>query len=266
MKVLEYCQPRGVKSASCSACCGLYNWVGYNRELVSEVVELQTELYLNSGQTMAELKRIRQELASRRPLPLYPRIYNCEFIGFIDREKKRVGCLLHPLINQGRNLREASRHRRETCDEMTCTAGIYLKPEEAQLIAQAVDDWYLYGLCLTDLDLIREFFRLASQLVGEEVRPEQIRADFSLLEIFSRYLGLKERWEGKKNPYRFGKYYFSGRDYLVYKPDYSALGVAPSKYDKILVSLGLDFENRALVCSVREEIASLFKDFVQKWH
>ena len=265
MKVLEYCQPRGVKSASCSACCGLYNWVGYNRELVREVLELQSELYFKSEPSLAGLKRIQKELASRRPLPLYPRIYNCEFIGFIDREKNRVGCLAHPLVNQGRNLREASGHGRETCDEMICTAGIYLKPEEARLVAEAVDDWYLYGLCLTDLDLIREFFQLASQLVGEEVRPEHIRAHFSLLEIFSRYLGLKERWESKKNPYRFGKYYFSGKDYLVYKPDYFALGLAPSKYDKILLSLGLNFENKTLVLSAREELEQIFKAFAENW-
>lgn len=260
MKNFEYCQK---EACSCSACCGIYNWVGYNRELVQEVLERQTELFLKSDRTSKDLAKIKKELLGTRPKVLFPKIYNCEFVGFIDDEKKRVGCLLHPDLNDGKNLRDASFYGRETCDELYCTAYIYLKPEEARLIAKASQDWYLYGLCLTDIDLVKEFFRLASEKLGEEVKIEKVLANDSALSVFSEYLHLKESWEYARNPLRFGKYFFKGDKYFVASIDYAYLKISQNKLDKILMSLGSEFKSKEEIIRARDKINSLLRQFLK---
>ncbi len=243
----------------------MYNWVGCSRELAREVLEFQTEQYLKSDRTDSDLLKLKPEIFSRRPKILYPVIYNCEFLGFIGNGQKRVGCLLHPGLNNGNNLRGISHHGRETCDQARCTAYFYLSEGEAELAASAAADWYLYGLCLTDLDLVKEFFKMASGMVFQEVRPETIGKDPKLLEIFQRYLGLKESWKWARNPLRFGKYIFQEGKYLIHRIDYSALGRGRSRHDKILNSLGSEFENAAELHEAEAALENLLQEFAGKF-
>jgi hypothetical protein len=264
MADFKYCQPAD-NCASCGACCGMYNWTGHNRQMVLELLSMQTDSYLNSGRNELDLVRLRKEINRKRPAPRYQKIYNCEFLGFIDRERKRVGCLLHPALNSGRNLRGISHHGQETCDEAKCTAYFYLSEQEAELVAKAADDWYLYGLCLTDLDLINEFLNIASEMVFTEVKAGKIMAEPRLLEIFSGYLALKERWPFARDPNRFGKYFFRDGDYPIYKIDYKALNSLPCRYDRILNSLGSGFQGQEELVAARETLRKIFNDFVEAW-
>ena len=241
----------------------MYNWLGHSRTLVEEVLLLQTEAFLQSGRTEDELIILKKEIYGKRPAARYPVIYNCEFMGFIDRERKKVGCLLHPDSNSGKNLRDISHHGRATCDEARCTAYSYLSDSEAELVAKCADDWYLYGLCITDLDLVKEFLETASDMVSDDVNAGKIMASAALTDIFRKYLNLKERWPYARNPHRYGKYYFVDRDYPIYKIDYDSLGSAPGKFDKILVSLGSEFTDKRELAAAEEMLGSLFKEFAK---
>ena len=264
MDEFVYCQPSGC-SASCGACCGMYNWTGHSRALVQEVLEFQTDCFMNSDRSEKTLLRLKDEIFSKRPRPRYPVIYNCEFVGFIDREKKRVGCLLHPGLNNERSLRHVSHHGRQTCDEARCTVYSYLSAAEVALVAKAADDWYLYGLCVTDLDLVKEFFEIASELVFEEVKAERVLGSEKLLNLFRRYLSFKETWPYGGNPNRFGKYYFAGKEYPIYKMDYNSLGCPESRFDKVLVSLGSEFGSKRELGEAEEALGSLFREFSEAW-
>ena len=219
---------------------------------------LQTNAFLNSGRSQADLARLKEEISKKRPAARYPVIHNCEFVGFINAGQ-RVGCLLHPGLNRGQNLRGISHHGRESCDEARCTAYSYLSEAEARLVARAAEDWYLYGLCITDLDLVREFFELASGKLFEEFKPEKILQSAELLGIFQGYLRLKESWPYARNPNRFGKYYFVGSDYPIYKIDYAALGREESGYDRILNSLGSEFRTRGELLAAEESLEAIFE-------
>ena len=264
MSDFKYCQPV-CNSASCGACCGMYNWTGHNRQMVLELLSMQTEYYLNSSRDELDLVRLKKEISKKRPAARYQKIYNCEFLGFIDRDKKRVGCLLHPELNGGVNLRGISHHGRETCDQAKCTAYSYLREQEAELVAKAADDWYLYGLCLTDLDLINEFLNIASEMVFTEVKAVKIMADPRLLGIFSGYLSLKESWPFARDPNRFGKYFFKDNDYPVYKIDYQSLDSLPCRFDRIFNSLGSEFKSQDELVAGRETLRKIFNDFVGAW-
>ena len=264
MNDFRYCQPNSGQG-SCSACCGLYNWVGCSRALVGDWLERQTEYLLKAEPSEKNLIRIKEELGKKKPEPLYPVIYNCEFLGFINRNPRRVGCLLHPSLNSDKNLRELSFYGRETCDSATCTAYIYLNDQEAELIGRAIDEWYLYGLCLTDLDLVKEFFRLASERIFQSVHPEEIMKRSELLEVFREYLELKEHWRYARNPRRFGKFYFVDGRYLIYRIEYEKLGTRVSRYDKIFNSLGSEFINRKEIIEAEEILARIFQKFAERF-
>ncbi len=239
----------------------MYNWVGYSRGMVEEVLEIQTGQFLRSDRTERDLRRLKKVISENRPAPLYPVIYNCEFLGFIGNGNKRVGCLLHPGLNGGNNLRGISDHGRETCDESRCTACIYLSGAEAGLVAETTDDWYLYGLCLTDLDLTREFFRIASERVSATVSAEQVGAGPELKDIFRRYLLLKEQWPFAEKGNRFGKYYFQDGKYLIHRIDYQGLSAPESGYDRILNSLGSEFRSKAELGEAEERLDRIFEEF-----
>jgi hypothetical protein len=233
--------------------------------MVREVLEFQTEQFLRSHRTEADLFMLKKEISAKRPEILFPVIYNCEFMGFIDRDRKKVGCLLHPSLNNGKNLRWISHHGKETCDESRCTAYFYLRDAEALLVAETVDDWYLYGLCVTDLDLVKEFFNITSVMLSDNVNAEKVRSRENLKEIFQQYLLLKERWKFSRNGNRFGKYVFKQQNYLIHRIDYASLSANPSRFDKIFNSLGSEFKNKSELIEAEELLEQIFQRFAENF-
>ena len=224
---------------------------------------LQTDAFMKSDRTEDDLKRLKQEIFRKRPAVRYAVVYNCEFMGFIDEARKKVGCLLHPSLNHGKNLRDISHHGRATCDEARCTAYTYLSRAEAELVAKSADDWYLYGLCITDLDLVKEFLEIASDMASDDVSAGKIMASARLTDIFRKYLALKESWPYARDPNRYGKYYFVDRNYPIYRIDYESLGASESKFDKILVTLGSKFADKLELAAAEEILDSIFKEFAK---
>ncbi|HUT52267.1 MAG TPA: hypothetical protein VM658_02650 [bacterium] len=229
---------------SCASCCGIYNYRGHDRRLVSDMLSMQTALMESWDGSDADMERVRAEAEARRPEPRFAVIYNCPFAGFLDAERSRVGCLLHPLV-RGRDLREYCRYGHRTCGEARCTAYTYLTAAEAGAVAAAAPDWYLYGLCITDIDLVKDFFELCEMRLLGPVDPGRVTREPVLAAAFADYLALKENWPFATDPGRYGKYFFVGRDYHIYMIDYRKLGASFPHHDGILISLGSVIETRA---------------------
>ena len=151
------CQPDGAKS--CGACCGLYNWHDHSRETLRSLLQRRTSLFFPWGKEI-DFHYYRQlaEVPASNP-KLLETIYNCEFLGFIDQGQKRVGCLLHPSIHEGVDLRGNSFYGAELCAGHFCPSYTHLTKVEQSAVFMALDDWYLYGLVITDIDLVKEFFQ-----------------------------------------------------------------------------------------------------------
>lgn len=228
---------------SCASCCGTYNFYGHNRELVARVLEKQTRLMQSWDESSEDIERVRREAEKGRPRPRFEVIYTCPFVGFLDQGRTRVGCLLHPAYT-GRELREYCRYGRKTCAEGRCTAYTYLSDAEARAVMAGAGDWYLYGLCITDIDLVKDFFELCESRLHAPVDPARVSQEPALARAFGRYLGLKESWPFAKDPGRFGKYFFEGKHYHVYSIDYRGLGMSAPLYNGVLLSLGSVMERR----------------------
>ena len=242
MDSIHLCQPDNNKS--CGACCGLYNWNDHSRDILEPLLHKRTDVFESVKINSESLNLYRAEISGLSLQPkLFETIYNCEFLGFVDEKRRRVGCLLHPLLNNGKDLRDNSFYGKELCASHECPSYTYLTQEEKKAVIYGTDEWYIYGLVITDIDFVKEYFKIISNAIGETIKPEILKRP-ELQSVLSDYFRLKQDWEFKSKSRRFGKYYFSYAEYHIAKLAYQKeLGVNGSPFDKILVSLASEFHS-----------------------
>jgi hypothetical protein len=257
---IHLCQPDSGKS--CGACCGLYNYADSTKDSLIGRLRNRTGLFRKIVKDMADLKafsdRIKELESSEK---LYEVIYCCEYLGFLDGEEKRVGCLLHPLQNDGVDMRDVSFYGKELCNGHFCPSYQFLSREEKLSMIRIFDDWYLYGLCITDIDLVKEYFRFISEGICGVPRPD--RFEGKLRDVALRFFSLKISWPFRAtDTNRFGKYYFDGSQYMISHIDYDALGCERSKFDKIFLSLTSRFRTLEELRRGEEIIQKNIEEFI----
>ncbi len=236
------CQPDAHKS--CSACCGLYNWVDHSRSALTAIVDAQTELFF-ALTTYDNLDNYRNQRNRKiNNTKLFETIYNCEFVGYIDSEHKKVGCMLHPAVTGNPELRNHCFYGSKVCNEHFCPGFSCLTTPEQRAVVATVHDWYLYGLVITDIDLVKEFFKNVENTIGESIKVSRLdtpKIHAALTDFFT----LKEHWKFQAKENRLGKYYFSKAEYNIARIEYTQKwGIPPSPFDKILISLESDFATK----------------------
>ena len=195
----------------------------------------------------------------------YEVIYCCEYLGFLDDGENRVGCLLHPLQNDGRDLRDVSFYGQALCDGHFCPSYYYISQEEKLSLLNIFDDWYLYGLVITDIDLVKSYFKLISDSIYEVPPPDVFQAG-RLRDLASAFFSLKLTWPFRSpEANRFGKYYFDGSQYMIHFIDYEALGRERSRFDRIFLSLSSEFGTHQEIMRAEEIIQSHIDRFVSAY-
>jgi hypothetical protein len=256
---IHLCQPDNSKS--CGACCGLYNWEDYSRKTLTALLETNTRLFFSFGEKpdIYSYQRLQSETVAQQKL--CETIYNCEFLGFINKEQTRIGCLLHPCLHHGDDLRDCSFYGAEMCAGHFCPSYSYLTGSEQAAAATVLDDWYLYGLIVTDIDFVKEFFTVVQNRLGDCLNPERF-AEPAVKNALHNYFQLKERWKFAAAKNRLGKYYFSRAEYHLARIDYEKeWKIKPSRFNKFFLSLASEFSTEAEVAEaeriVEEKINAL---------
>jgi hypothetical protein len=239
---IHLCQPDIHKS--CGACCGLYNYADSTKESLVTRLRRRTDLFQKTATCPDGVREFSEMVVySEDQTKLYEVIYCCEYLGFIDDVEKKVGCLLHPERSNGIDLRDASFYGKKLCEGHLCPSYHYLTKAEQLALINITDDWYLYGLCVTDIDLVKSYFRMLSEKVCEMPSPD-IFKEGVFREIVLRFLSFKISWPFRSNATnRFGKYYFDGSEYMINRIDYEKLGCKRSQFDSIFISLSSEFKN-----------------------
>jgi len=260
---LHLCQPDGAKS--CGACCGLYNWEDHSRETLESLLGRRTELFFSLGET-PDLEKYHNLSQPLSPSPkLCEDIYNCEFLGFVDGEHKRVGCLLHPALHHSVDLRECSFYGAKLCGEHFCSSFTYLTRMEQEAVVCSLDDWYLYGLVITDIDLVKTFFTHVQNCLGDCVRVKRLR-DVGVQVALHDFFRLKEYWKFVSGGKRLGKYYFSNAEYRIARVEYERnLRVKPSRFDKIFLSLASAFKTEDDIIEAESIIEERITKFIEAY-
>ncbi len=240
---LHLCQPDGGKS--CAACCGIYNYADSSRASLAARLHLRTERFRRDVRGAGDLHAFSRTIrAVEDQTSLFEVIYCCEYAGFLDAGERHAGCLLHPAQNGGIDLRGVSFYGRELCNGHVCPSDRFLSPAEKLALIYLLDDWYLYGLCLTDIDLVKGYFRHLADCLGEAPDPERFREE-NVRAIARRFFDFKINWRFRSPEVnRFGRFYFDGAQYMIRPIDYEAIGCKRSRFDGIFLSLSSSFRNR----------------------
>jgi len=262
---VHLCQPDGAKS--CAACCGIYNFKANDRDSVRRRLERNTRALAGLAEDDASSRLARHAEAFRPrdngPAKRFETVFNCEYAGFLDAERRRPGCLLHPACNGQRDLRDSSFYGKELCAGHFCLSYHYLAEREQRLVVESLDDWYLYGLVITDIDLVKGYFRALADKVGEAIRPERARAK-GLREEIRRFFQWKESWPFRSSdPGRFGKYRFDGEDYGEADIRYFRRHRPPSPYHDLFKALESDFRSGEDADRAEAMIRKRIEDFAR---
>jgi hypothetical protein len=249
------CQPGG--GASCGACCGLYNFRDHSRAALTERLAEQTErLGALPREREAWGAAARALLEARREAPLFPAVRVCPLLGFVDEARGQVGCLGHPKVTGGVDLRDCGVYRSVICETFTCPSFGWLTDAQARLVRAACADWYLYGLVITDVEFVRGCLKLLEWEVGGPVPPERLEARPEALAAVRRLFALKETAPGRgTHAAVFGRFTRDTEGEPVPRAlDYAALEVRAAPEDDVVLCLGYAPESRLALEAAREQV------------
>ncbi|MDI6742584.1 MAG: hypothetical protein QMD11_07555 [Smithella sp.] len=262
--IFVLCQPDGKKS--CGACCGLYNYADSSRPSLVRRLRDRTNRFRRMVKNPTDVEAYaRETLAAEEFTKRYEVIHCCEYIGFLDREEKKVGCLLHPEQNAGADMRDVSFYGQELCAGHLCPSHYFIPLAESRILIKIIDDWYLYGLCITDIDLVTCYFRLIADRIGEALKPEMFDNE-RLKNIALEYFGWKIKWPFRSlETNRLGKYYFDGSQYMISHIDYEKFGRDVSPLNAIFLSLSSTFENAGQLEAAEKMVWDNIEKFVVRF-
>ena len=231
------CQVR--ESVSCGACCGLYNVMDPSRENLTALLERRTRRFAavncrNLDTVLSYQKWVADTEPQVRPLPEF---HHCPFIGLIGREMFRPGCLLHPLGNDGLDLRGLSDYGGLACRSYFCPTHEKLAAGIKRSIRSAARDWYEYGLMITEAGLIQAVLDAACRSeISEDADPERD------VDVIWKWMDIKQTWPYRAQP-TLGLIHYFFNDRLYDRPpvNYGVIGANPSKYDTLFQELSSSF-------------------------
>ncbi len=224
------------ETVSRGACRGLYNLPDAGRTALTERLRRRTELFREIPRTAAAIDRFGASEAADAAGGPYPGFHHCPFVGLIDGDR-RVGCLLHPLGtgNAGIDWRGLSYYGGLACRIYFCSTYTRLSPAHKELIRRAADDWYDYGLVITEHRLLSALFEAAETGLGRALEPADFDGRPDAIEALRDIIRLKARWPARRTPLchpLFDDPPPDGRPI-----DYPALGRIGSPWDTVLREL-----------------------------
>ncbi len=231
---------------SCGACCGLYNVPDLSRENLTRMLARRTERFAHTARTAAAIEAFARESERREPQQRpFAALHHCPYIGLIGERPGRAGCLLHPLAdgNNGVDFRGLSYYGGMACRTYFCAATKALAPRWKQVLRQVLNHWYVFGLVVTEKELLTALFEHLEVLLAcpLDAAAAQKRP---VAESLGQLLSLKCRWPFRPPSHATACHYlFSDNAHPKPEIDYHGLGTTPSIYDKILREMPSAFNN-----------------------
>jgi hypothetical protein len=251
---------------SCGACCGLYNVAAPDMENISTFLRRRTELFERTPRDYDSLVRFKEKVESMenqdRP---YPEFHHCPYLGFVGDTLSRPGCLLHPL-NKGNNSvdhRGLSHWGGLACATYFCPTCTALPVRFKKILRMVCGNWHVFGLAVTETEMIRVFFTLIEQRLNRELDPAVLSGNRKFIEAAGRFFSLKTAWPYRTEGFnRLGNYFFNDNLYPRTPIDYENLGSDPSEYDGIFRALGSWFSSWKELEEAENRIKDIILDAV----
>ncbi len=229
-------------TVSCGACCGLYNVADASEASLTALLVRRTEAFSELPRTLEALLAFMERAASLesqdRP---FPHFHHCPFIGLVGMRRSRVGCLLHPLAagNEGIDFRGISHYGGLACRIYFCPAHRRVSPAAKEIIRTAAEDWYRYGLVITEARLLNAFFGAVEDRMGRPLPPAD-RIGSEGLDAVRGLMALRLRWPYRPPGAPLASDFFEA-DRRPKPPASYPEGMPPSRHDPIFRELGSRF-------------------------
>ncbi len=188
------------EKVSCGACCGLYNLPELSREKLEVLLLKRTEDFASVARTEDEIFEFqRRNKGPHRLSRPFPQFHHCPFLGLIGGENGRVGCLLHPAAsgNKGEDYRSLSWYGEKACRTYFCPTTNKLPSIYQSILIQVIDNWYDFGLIVTEYPLVIAYFKEVESRLGRRVAVSDYKQNLPAKSAFQEFVGLKSTW-----PYR----------------------------------------------------------------
>ncbi len=250
---MESAVPGGVylcqvsEEISCGACCGLYNVSDPSFIALMEMLAFRTEAFARVPRDIDSILAFKENLESResqkRP---FPEFHHCPYIGLVGTKRSRVGCLLHPLAdgNQGIDFRGLSFYGGMACRIYFCPSCYNLPSVYKEIVRDAARDWHIYGLVITETDMLNTFFQEVEKRLNFPITKEAILKNKKCLEAVCEFLELKLHWPFRPHLFTgLGNYFFRDKLYSTPLINFKEIGATPSRYDTILRGLVSRFDS-----------------------
>ena len=246
---------------SCGNCCGLYNVPDASFDLLNRMLTYRTQLFAKTPREMESIlafkDHIREKEPTRRPIADF---HHCPFIGLVGDAQSTVGCLLHPAVpgNNGIDFRGLSFYGSMTCNMYFCPSAHNLSAAYAKIVKAFAENWYQYGLIITEMNLLEAFFREIEVRINRPMTLELCRQYPELQPLIVEFFRLKISWpfRSEKRAY-ISNYYFN--DNICPKPeiDYAALNVPVPAYHLLFQELASEFNSINALKSAEKLLDSL---------
>jgi hypothetical protein len=227
-------------TASCGACCGLYNRTDVSRAAIAAELRRRTRALAGAPRTPEAFRAAARALGAGAPPPLFPSVRVCALLGFLDEGERRIGCLAHPAATGGPDLRDCGAYDASICESFLCPSFSWISEEEAAIAEGATQgDFHLYGLVVTDVPFLRAALAGVAARTGARVLLRHLD-DARFRAALRRLLALKEELapgsDGLFGAFRAGE----GGEDVPRRIDYEAIGARRSPYDELLTCVGAD--------------------------
>ncbi len=225
-------------AASCGACCGQFNFEDHSREAISAELRRHTHALSFVPRTPEAFHAAAAGLRASAPRTLFPLVRVCPLLGFLDGAETRVGCLAHPAVTGGVELRDCGVYTADICESFTCPSFTWLDDGLATLVRDACPDWYTYGLVMPDVEFLRGVMDLLTRTLCRPITPGEL-ARKAFPEV-AALLSLKANAPGRPTRGRvFGRFEDGGEEDPVLRTlDASALGRTAAPEDLLVLCIG----------------------------
>ena len=195
---------------SCGACCGLYNVADLSRDSLEDRLARRTVRFAAVVRSEDGIEAFRREIEGWTPEDRpFPQFHHCPFLGLIGENRGRVGCLLHPASpgNDGHDWGFMSYYGAKACRSYFCPSTHALPARHLHILRSLWDDWYAYGLIITEHRLLNAVFTLLENRVARPVVPDDFPAHSEASGGLRELLALKLSWPYRRAESR-GPYHF----------------------------------------------------------
>ncbi len=257
---IYFCQVS--EKVSCGACCGLYNLPELSQQKLETLLALRTKefaLVERSEEAIFQFQK-RNKGPHRLSRP-FAQFHHCPFLGLIGEKKSRVGCLLHPATpgNNSVDFRSLSWYGEQACSTYFCPSTNKLPSVYKTILIQVIDNWYDFGLIVTEHALIISYFEEVEFRIGRPVEVFDYAQNFDAIESLREFARLKSNWpyrrENSPGPCNFlfenGMYQRPG----VFRnsPD-----IPLSRYEEIFIELDSGFSSQKEMFAAEQLLDKLF--------